>query len=171
MKKIFIISAFIIGFSGLQAQVSIGKIGVSNDSVILEFGPTASGIRFVPVADVTAMTAIPGTIAFDGATGSFRYYNGTWSAADAGGITGGAPTAADIITQGVIIGDTMTSVAEGTLILGIDSGETKVMILPKVTTTLAAPVINMIDTKTGLMVYNTTTKEVQVFNGNFWVSY
>lgn len=163
-NKMIITSLFFIGFlTTAKAQVAIGKTGITNSSVLLEFGTAPKGIRLNPVENVTSLTASAGTIAFDGATGSFRYYNGTgWSTSDAGGITGGNPTEPDNNTQGTIIGAT-TSSLQGAVIL---EASDKAIVLPKVSNALviASP-------PKGLMVYDISLKALKVYNGNNWISY
>ena len=162
MKKIIIILA--LACTGMiSAQVAIGKQSVT-DSAILEFGTDAKGILLNIASDVSTMTATAGTIAFDGATGSFRYYDGsTWSAVQTGGIIGGASATADTKTQGAIIGAT-SSAAQGTLIL---EHPNRALILPK----MASGTHKILTPVKGLMYYDTTSKTVNVYNGNAWTSF
>jgi hypothetical protein len=106
-------------------------------------------------------------IAFDGATGSFRYYNGaTWSTASPGGETGGAITGTD--TSKIHIGATTSTTSDtAVLILGKDSGENKALILPRI----ANGKLKINNLKPGLMYYDTVCKMVMVYNGNSWVGY
>ena len=163
MKKIIIILATVLLPVLAVAQVGIGKSTVTNGSVILEFGTDARGIRLTPVQNVTSLPSpVGGTIAFDGNTGSFRYYETAWSVADGGGVTNGHPTGTDGNTTGVIIG-AKTSLATGALIL---ESSNKALVLPKV-----SDVRRIATPPTGLLLYDTFDKSVKVFNGNVWVKY
>lgn len=168
MKTTLILNLLtVFTFGTITAQVGIDKDSGFGANAILEFGSEARGIRLTPVADATTLTATGGTIVFDGATGSFRYYDGTsWSTAIAGGTTGGAPAAADSTTQGVLIG-TNSSSAQGVLILGADTGETKALVLPNINLTEA----RIPNPAVGLMVYDTASGTVRVFNGNSWTNF
>jgi len=74
--------------------------------------------------------------------------------------------AADSTTQGVLIG-TDNSTAQGALILGEDTGETKGLVLPNVSLAEA----RITNPPIGLMVYDTTSNTIKVFNGNTWTSF
>ena len=163
MKKSIIILATVLLPALAVAQVGIGKSTVTNGSVLLEFGTDARGIRLTPVQNATSLpTPVGGTITFDGATGSFRYYEAGWSVADGGGVTGGHPTGTDTNTQGTIIGANSSS-AKGALIL---ESSDKALVLPKV-----GDVKRIASPPTGLLVYDTFDKSVKVYNGNGWVKY
>jgi len=165
MKKIIIILATVLLPVLAVAQVAIGKSTVTNGSVILEFGTDARGIRLTPVQNVTSLPSpVGGTIAFDGNTGSFRYYETAWSVADGGGAAGGNPTGTDGNTIGVIIGaKSPTGGATGALIL---ESSNKALVLPKV-----SDVRRIATPPKGLLLYDTFDKTVKVFNGNVWVKY
>ncbi|AZA78101.1 hypothetical protein EG347_11545 [Chryseobacterium sp. G0186] len=166
-KSIFILSLLSSIFT--IAQTGIDKTSGFGASSLLEFGSANNrGILIEPVTDVTVLNATPGTIAFDGATGSFRYYTGSWSTTVSGGITGGVSTNADRTTQGAIINaNPSTSTAEGVLILGKDTGETKALVLPLV----SVPEFNVGSPPRGLMVYDTSNGAIKVYNGNTWTSF
>lgn len=166
MKKSIYILSFFAGFWA-TAQTGIDKTSGFGASSLLEFGSANNrGILLTPVTDVTAINATPGTIAFDGATGSFRYYNGSWSTVVPGGTTSGSPANTDKTTRGAII-NADTSTAEGVLILGKDSGETKGLVLPLV----SAPELNIGNPPKGLMVYDTTNGYIKVYNGTSWTNF
>ena len=168
MKKSIIILATVLLPVLAVAQVAIGKTTVSNGSVLLEFGDDARGIRLTPVQDVTSgsfATPEGGTIAFDGATGSFKYFDGVapaWSATDAGGTTGGSPAGPDATNLGAIIGSPTTT-SKGVLVL---ESTNKALVLPKV-----SDVRRILTPPTGLLVYDTFDKSVKVYNGVGWVRY
>ena len=149
-----------VGAQGL-AQIAIGKSAVTNSSCLLEFGNEARGIRLPLVTDASVMTISAGSLVFDTATGSFRYYNGTaWSDVVSGGISGGSPSGTDS-GDGVIMGSNTTSATGGVLILEATG---KALVLPRV---------NNVDVRMqtpvrGLMVWDTAKKQVAVYNGAKW---
>ena len=163
--KNFLIPSIVLLLSTTNAfsQIGIGNNAPHAES-LLDFGSELRGIVLSPVPDVTLTTPTAGTIAFDGATGSFRTYNGTWSTPISGGVTGSSNTTADTNTQGVIIG-AATSTAEGALILEA-TGDRKTLILPKVNHV----VLTIKNPSAGMIIYDSATDEVKVFNGNVWVN-
>jgi len=169
MKKSIIILATVLLPVLAVAQVAIGKTTVTNGSVLLEFGTDARGIRLTPVQDVTSfLSPVKGTIAFDGTTASFRYFEGAgagaWSAADTGTSTGGHPAGPDATTTGVVIGASSPPVGvTGALIL---ESTNKALVLPKV-----SDVRRIASPPKGLLVYDTFDKTVRVYNGVGWVRY
>jgi len=170
MKKSIIILATVLLPVLAVAQVAIGKSTVTNGSVILEFGTDARGIRLTPVQNVTSfISPVKGTIAFDGATASFRYFEGplagAWSTPDTElSQAGGYPTGTDGNTIGVIIGaKSPTGGATGALIL---ESSNKALVLPKV-----SDVRRIATPPKGLLLYDTFDKSVKVYNGNAWVKY
>ncbi|MEC3875057.1 hypothetical protein [Chryseobacterium salviniae] len=161
MKNIIILA--LLSIAGVfKSQVAIGKSTVTNSSVGLEFGTEVRGIRLPLVTDASAMAASNGSLVFDTATGSFRYYaNNTWSTATAGGQTGGAPTGAD--TGGVIIGASSSS-STGALIIESSS---RALVLPQ------APLIDQrsLTGVKGLAVWDPAAKAVAVYDGVKWNFY
>jgi hypothetical protein len=163
MRQLFSMIA-ILSTTTAFSQVGIGTVA-PNEEALLDFGVARRGMVLSPVSNVAAMTATPGTIAFDGATGSFRTYNGAWSTVIAGGVTGTGNTVTDANTQGVIIGAS-TSTAQGALILEED-GNKKTLILPKV----AQVEFNIKTPTAGMIVYDTVSDLVKVYNGTRWTNF
>jgi len=166
MKTITTILALVLSI-GLQAQdqkLAIGKTTVDGDALV-DFGTELRGMVIAPIADVTTSGASAGTIAFDGNTGSFRYYDGTnWSTVVSGGKTGGVAAGTDTFKQ--LIG-AETSTATGVVIFGEDTGETQALVLPK----LENGNLKFNNPVTGLIYYDTALKAVMVYNGNKWTRY
>ncbi|WP_210150871.1 hypothetical protein [Chryseobacterium scophthalmum] len=169
-----IISAAVLFLSTLliPAQVAIGKGSVSNSSVSLEFAENENRGMILPW--VTSTGAVAGV-----ADGSFVYdlsdhkvkvkYSGGWKdlSVDTNGATGTAEIqiqndATENTNAKVSIGRP-TSVPEANGILVLED-QTKAMILPKV----ASPHLNIINPAPGMMVYDTTAKQLAVFNGTVW---
>lgn len=148
-----------------QVKVAIGKTTVDGDAM-LDFGSEVRGLVLAPVANVTTMTASPGTIAFDGNTGSFRYLDntGVWSPVIAGGVTGGVQSGTD--GAQFLIGTTTAS-SSAVLHLGANSGESRALVLPK----LANGNLRFNNPVAGLMYYDTVLKAVMVYNGAVWTAF
>ncbi|REC50306.1 hypothetical protein [Chryseobacterium pennipullorum] len=165
MKNIFLIVILLIT-AEMKSQVAIGKSSVTNSSCLLEFGNSSNrGIALPKVENVTTMNASEGTLAWDTATGSFRYYGGTtpaWSSPVSGGTIGGAPSGSDENGKKMIIGADK-STADGILILEATEGN-KALLLPLVN----QPAQRFSSPPTGLMVYDTATNQIAVFNGTKW---
>jgi hypothetical protein len=162
MKKIIVIIAMALGCIS-NAQTAIGKSGTTNASCLLEFGAEARGIRLPLVSDASALTVSPGTLAFDAATGSFRYNQGTWSAVTSGGSTGGSPTGTDSGGP-VIIGADSTTKVGGALIL---EASDKALVLP----TINNAEIRILSPTKGLMAWDSAKRQVAVYNGSKWCFY
>jgi hypothetical protein len=169
MKTLFITCLAVVFSLSLNAQeqkLAIGKLSVDGDALV-DFGTELRGMVIAPITDVTTMTPAPsaGTIAFDGATGSFRVYDGTsWSTAASGGVIGGAAAGTDTFQQ--LIG-AETSATTGVVVMGEDTGETQAFVLPK----LENGNLRFNNPVTGLMYYDTALKAVMVYNGNGWTRF
>jgi hypothetical protein len=151
--------------SNAQAKIAIGKTSVDGDALV-DFGTEVRGIVIAPVVNVTTMVASPGTIAFDGNTGSFRYLNnsGNWSTVIPGGATGGVQTGTGIYQT--LIGST-SSATKGVIIFGKDTGENKALVLPK----LANGNLRFNNPIAGLIYYDTVLKAIMVYNGTKWTRF
>jgi hypothetical protein len=157
---------FTLGTFAQEQKLAIGKLTVDGDALV-DFGTELRGMVIAPITDVTTMSPSPsaGTIAFDGATGSFRVYDGTsWSAASSGGVIGGAASGTDTFQQ--LIG-AETSATTGVVVMGEDTGENQAFVLPK----LANGNLRFNNPVTGLMYYDTALKAVMVYNGNGWTRF
>lgn len=177
MKNIFLIAAF-LSAACASAQVAIGKTDLSNVSVSLEFGSGNKGIIVPWVTSAAAVTnAQLGTIVFDTADKLMKYRknDGTWFAlsknetATVGGNAGFDTTgAADTSLQDALTDkpDAKASIGTPTSTPGmlVLEDSNKAMILPKV----ASPHLNIVNPEPGMMVYDTTAKQLAVFNGTVW---
>jgi len=153
-----------VGILPLNTQYAIGKNSAEGDG-ILDFGTELRGMVIAPVSNAETINASPGTIAFDGGTGSFRYFDGTsWSLATPGGVVGGEANGTDVYNN--IIG-AKTSSAKGVLIFGEDNGETKAVILPKIPNGN----LRFNNPVPGLIYYDTVLKAIMVYNGKIWIKY
>ena len=158
--------ALTLGTFAQEQKLAIGKLSVDGDALV-DFGTELRGMVIAPITDVSTMSPAPsaGTIAFDGATGSFRYFDGTdWSNEATGGVIGGAATGTDTFQQ--LIG-AETSSTTGVVVMGEDTGEDQAFVLPKLTNGN----LRFNNPVTGLMYYDTALKAVMVYNGNGWTRF
>lgn len=172
MKNIIFIHLMLLSVFS-SAQVAIGKSTLSNTSVSLEFGTANRGIVLPWVTSTAAVTgAVNGTMVYDLTDKKVKIkYNSVWK--DLSVNTAGTTVDPLTSTDGVLIQNTATEntaakVSIGTLtatpgILVLEDTN-KAMVLPKV----ASPHLNIINPAPGMMVYDTTTKLLAVFNGTVW---
>lgn len=181
MKKILLSSTLLL--AGIyHAQVSIGGSSLSSTAVSLEFGVSNStnGYRGIILPWVTSETevsnAVNGTLIFDLATLKVKVKKSTgWfdltvkNASDViPGITNQTVDSSiqnslsDLPNAKVQIGgNPNTDTTPGILVLADTS---KAMILPK----MASPHLNIKNPAAGMMAYDTTTNQLEVFNGTVW---
>lgn len=172
MKNNIAFTLFLWSFFA-SAQVAIGKTSVSNSSVSLEFGLQNKGMILPWVTDPATMTtAVNGTMiyALNDKKVKVKYATG-WKdlSVNTNGTTVDPVTNADGVTiQNSATENEGAKVAIGTLtstpgILVLEDNN-KAMVLPKV----ASPHLNIINPSPGMMVYDTDTKLLAVFNGRVW---
>lgn len=154
----------------LQAQIAIGKEDVSNSSVSLEFAETENRGLILPyIEDYTGITE-EGTIIYDIADHKVKYLKdgGVWqNLSEDDGTTATIGTVdlsiqsskTEQLTAKTGIGNPTST--DGILVL---EDSDKAMILPKV----ASPHENIINPAPGMMVYDTATKQLAVYNGTVW---
>lgn len=166
MKNIFIILS-LFAASHAFSQVAIGKDHVSNTSVSLEFGNANRGLLLPWVAVANMAPPADGTLIFDTADKKVKYRkSNTWfdlSVANNGTVDTGLQ---DLLTEQtaakVAIGrDARTDTTPGILVL---TDQTRAMVLPKV----ASPHLNIVRPEPGLIVFDTVTGQLAVFNGTVW---
>ena len=155
----------------LSAQVAIGKATVSSPAVSLEFydgADNARGIILPWVTSTAAVTgAVNGTLVYNTADRKvYVKYASGWrdlSVDTTGTVTTTLQdTLSDLDTAKVLIGgDPATDTTPGILVL---ADTNKAMVLPKV----ASPHLNIVNPAAGMMVYDTTSKQLAVFNGTVW---
>lgn len=177
MKKITIIIGFILANIAF-GQVAIGKTSLStladnitpNPSISLEFGSGNKGLILPWVNSASAVTSegvVPGTIIYDTTDHKVKIKKASaWkdlSLDDTGvadttlqdGLTDAASSKVAIGTNG------STDATPGILVL---TDTDKGMILPKV----ASPHLNIVNPAAGMIVYDTATKQLAVFDGTVW---
>lgn len=159
--------------SHFPAQVVIGKTSVTNTSVSLEFENGNRGL-ILPWTTSAANTsaAVNGTIIYDLSDHKVKVkYNTDWKdlSVDTSGTTVDPVTGTDGVTiQNTASEKTGAKTAIGPLtstpgILVLESND-KAMILPKVN----RPHLNIINPAPGMIAYDTTEKQLAVFNGKVW---
>jgi hypothetical protein len=159
-----------------KAQVAVGKSSITtlsdnitpNPSISLEFGIGDRGIILPWVSSAAAVSgAVDGTFIFDTADKKVKYRkNGTWFdlTVDATGTvdTSLQSSLTEQPNAKVIIGSNPNAdTTPGILVL---SDTNKAMVLPK----LASPHLNIISPAPGMMVYDTTKRQIALFNGSVW---
>ena len=172
MKNI-IISMFTLFTTCAFAQVAIGKASVTSPSVSLEFGTGNKGILLPWVTGFSTVTgAVNGTLVYN-TTDKKVYvkYASGWKdlSVDATGTTVDPITNVDGLTLQNSLDDLDTakvSIGTPTSTSGILVLEdtNKAMVLPKV----ASPHLTIINPAPGMMAYDTTSKQLAVFNGTVW---
>ena len=170
MKKYILIWALLFAFIGGNAQVIINPDTnqlQSSPSVLVEFGTQPKGLLLPWVTNTAGVTgAVAGTVVYDVSDKKVKYLKGGsgWVdlSIDGSGIvdTSLQDSPQDAAGARTIIGE-RTASAPGILVL---DSQTKAMVLPKV----AQPYLNIINPSAGMMVYDTTAKQLAVFNGTVW---
>ena len=155
----------------LSAQVAIGKATVSSPAVSLEFYDNADNTRGIILPWVTSTAAVTGavngTIVYNTADRKvYVKYASGWrdlSVDTTGTVTTTLQDAlSDQDTAKVLIGgDPSTDTTPGILVL---ADTNKAMVLPKV----ASPHLKIVNPSPGMIVYDTTKKQLAVFNGTVW---
>ena len=155
----------------LSAQVAIGKSSISSPAVSLEFYDNADNTRGIILPWVTSTAAVTGavngTLVYNTADRKvYVKYASGWrdlSVDTTGTVTTTLQDAlSDLDTAKVLIGgDPATDTTPGILVL---ADTNKAMVLPKV----ASPHLNIVNPSPGMMVYDTTKKQLAVFNGTVW---
>ena len=148
------------------AQVAIGKNSITNSSVSLEFGTGNRGIVLPWVTSAASVTnSVDGTIIYDTADKKIKYKKaGNWFdlTVDTTGIvdTHLQDSETEQNSSKVQIGgNPQTDTTPGILVLAATD---KAMILPKTTYN------SIINPAPGMMIYDTSAKQLAVFNGNVW---
>lgn len=192
MKKLMLTNVLLLSIL-MHSQVAIGKSSVSNTTVSLEFGisdatksykgiilPWVSTVANTPNTTYTGVSnPVDGTLIFDITDKIVKYRKaGAWfnlsknETTTVNGVanydtTGVANTSAqDLLIENtsakvIIGGNPATDTTSGILVL---ADTNKAMILPK----MASPHLNIQNPPAGMMAYDTTAKQLAVFNGKVW---
>ncbi|PIF47561.1 hypothetical protein CLU96_4619 [Chryseobacterium sp. 52] len=172
MKKVIFI-CFVLFSLSISAQVAIGKTSVASLSVSLDFGAGNRGMILPWVTNTAAVTGVVnGTMVYDLSDKKVKIkYAAAWKdlSIDATGTTVDPLTSVD----GAVIQNAAPETSSAKVTIGTPTATpgvlvledtNKAMVLPKV----ASPHLNIINPAPGMMVYDTTTKLLAVFNGSVW---
>ncbi|SDE97574.1 hypothetical protein [Epilithonimonas hungarica] len=167
MKNI-IVTIMIFSAIVIKSQVAIGKDILTNNSVSLEFSDTENRGMILPYVEDKSGIVEDGTVIYDMTDKKVKYLkDGNWFdlSVDANGQADAiiqGPDKIEKTTAKTAIGvNGATDTTQGILVL---TDTNKAMILPKV----ASPHLNIINPSTGMMVYDTTKKQLAVYNGTVW---
>lgn len=175
MKKIIIISTIFIAHLAFS-QIAIGKSAIStlsdnvtpNPNISLEFGTGNKGIILPWVTSAAGVTsAVPGTIIFDTTDYKIKVkLAASWKdlSIDTNGTadTTLQNSLTDQSTAKTVIGtNAATDTTPGILVL---SDTNRAMVLPK----MVSPHLNIKNPAPGMIAYDTSTKQLAVFNGTVW---
>jgi len=165
MKNILLILMCLTAITA-KSQVAIGKTSVTNTSVSLEFNDSEKkGIILPYVEDKSSITE-NGSVIFDNTDHKVKYLkDNSWFdlSVDATGKSDVTiqQSKTELSTAKTTIGTNTAMDSNGILVL---SDANKAMILPRV----ASPHLNIINPAPGMMVYDTTKKQLAVYNGTVW---
>lgn len=167
MKSNILIFAMMLSAIATKSQIAIGKQSVTNTSVSLEFTDAENKGLILPyIENKTAITE-NGSIIYDVTDHKVKYLkDGSWFDLSVD-TTGQADlsiqsTKTELANAKTVIGtDGATNSTSGILVL---SDTDKAMILPRV----ASPHLNIINPAPGMMAYDTTKKQLAVYNGTVW---
>ncbi|MFC4688561.1 hypothetical protein ACFO4P_16585 [Epilithonimonas pallida] len=167
MKSNILIFAMLVTAIATKSQIAIGKQSVTNTSVSLEFSDAENKGLILPyIENKTAITE-NGSIIYDTTDHKVKYLkDGSWFDLSVD-TTGQADlsiqsTKTELANAKTVIGaDGATNSTSGILVL---SDTDKAMILPRV----ASPHLNIINPAPGMMAYDTTKKQLAVYNGTVW---
>lgn len=164
MKKIIILLLLPLS-SCFYSQVAIGKTTLESESSSLEFGTENRGIVLPWVSSTTdVQNPVEGTLIFDIADKKVKVFQDTgWKDLSVDSSGTADTSLQDVLNDhpGAKVSIGTPSSTSGILVL---EDQNKAMILPKV----ASPHLNIISPAAGMMVYDTTKKQLAVFNGSVW---
>ena len=167
-KKIFIPVVFCL-FSMVNAQLVIGKETVSQEQISLEFGDSEPRGLILPYVSNLSEITDEGALVFDATDFKVKLKNGVNNWFD---LTIDNTGTADLTSQNTDLEDQPNSqiiignqaeleTAHGILVLADDDAA---MVLPKV----ESPHLTIKNPSAGMMVYDTISKQLAVFNGTVW---
>jgi hypothetical protein len=170
MKQIIILLIMSFTAFTVKAQIGIGRTDVANGSVSLQFGDTENRGLILPyVTDKSGITE-KGTLIYDATDSKIKYLKDTNSWFDLSVDTTGT---ADLSIQGInkteqpgakVSFDTTSGGTDATAGILVLVDNNKAMVLPKV----ASPHLNIINPSAGMIVYDTTKRQLAVYNGTVW---
>jgi len=156
----------IVATIGIKSQVAIGKTSVTNNSVSLEFSDAENKGLILPYIENKSAITENGSVIYDNTDHKVKYLkDNSWFdlSVDTTGKSDIAiqTSKTELSTAKTTIGTNTAMDSNGILVL---SDANKAMILPRV----ASPHLNIINPAPGMMVYDTTKKQLAVYNGTVW---
>ena len=166
MKTNILTCLLIVAAITIKSQVAIGKTSVSNNSVSLEFSDSENKGMILPYIENKSAITENGSVIFDNSDHKVKYLkDNSWFdlSVDTTGKSDIAiqTSKTELSTAKTTIGNNTAMDSNGILVL---SDANKAMILPRV----ASPHLNIINPAPGMMVYDTTKKQLAVYNGTVW---
>jgi len=174
MKNIIIAIALVFVSISTHAQIAIGeKQSITNNSVSLEFDNIENRGLILPYVETKTGITENGTIIYDVTDHKVKYLKEgtTWINLSEDDVTAATVGVADISIQTTKVEQTnaktaigangATDTTDGILVL---TAADKAMILPKV----ASPHLTIINPAPGMMVYDTSKRQLAVYNGKVW---
>ncbi|AZB01611.1 hypothetical protein EG359_19275 [Chryseobacterium joostei] len=168
MKKTIALLAVSLSAFQVQAQLAVGKSAVTNNSVSLEFSNTENRGLVLPYNINKSGITENGTMIYDTTDHKVKYLkDNAWFdfSVDTSGTSDLSIQGADKTEQPgakvAIYSTGSTNTTSGILVL---EDTNKAMILPKV----ASPHLNIINPAPGMMAYDTTKRQLAVYNGTVW---
>lgn len=174
MKNKILILTMLVMATTAKSQVTIGKEVATNTSVSLEFGDAENRGLILPyIIDKSGIT-VEGSIIYDTTDHKVKYLknSGTWVNLSEDDGTVATIGTVNLSIQGT--DKTEQSTAKTAIGTNAESDTTngilvltdtdRAMILPKV----ASPHTSIINPAAGMMVYDTTKKQLAVYNGKVW---
>ncbi|UTX50046.1 hypothetical protein [Chryseobacterium sp. MA9] len=170
MKKISRVIAFLVIYT-VKSQVAIGKESTTNTSVSLEFSSAENRGFILPYIENKSGVTSEGTVIYDTTDHKVKYLknNSQWVNLSEDDGTSATIGVADLSIQGAdkqekITAKTSIGIPSSTAGILVLEATDKAMILPKV----GSPHLNIINPAAGLMVYDTTKRQLAVYNGKVW---
>lgn len=174
MKNIIIAIALVFISISTHAQIAIGgKQTITNNAVSLEFDNIENRGLILPYVETKTGITENGTIIYDVTDHKVKYLKEgtTWINLSEDDTTAATVGVADISIQTTKVEQTnaktaigangATDTTDGILVL---TAADKAMILPKV----ASSHLAIINPAPGMMVYDTTKRQLAVYNGKVW---
>ncbi|RMZ58452.1 hypothetical protein D1632_12590 [Chryseobacterium nematophagum] len=166
-KRTIILIATLFTIALAKSQIAIGKQNVSNSSTSIEFADTENRGMILPYVEDKSGITENGTMIFDTTDNKVKYLkNNIWfdlsvDTTGASDLTIQTSKTENTSAKTVIGSNGASDTTNGILVL---SDTDKAMILPKV----ASPHLNIINPAAGMMVYDTTSRQLTVYNGTVW---
>lgn len=163
MRNILFSITFLL-FTTAQAQVAIGRDKATNEHVSLEFSTAQNRGLILPYNQNLSNITVDGSFVFDTSDKKVKYLKGgNWFdlSVDDTGKVDLTDQNAKIENPTAKVGIGEPTAVEGILVL---EDADKAMILPRV----ASPHMNIINPSPGMLVYDTDTHLLAVYNGTVW---